>query len=564
MPTRLPFPGVRLLRRLLLIFALLVPGTIPASAARAQPTLILAPGSGAYGPGCAGRLMALGDGFPEGAGIALFALKAPGAPFTVANIRTLLATVAVQDGRFVGGYVGLDALLCAERGGDPAAYPDGSRIEIVAAIGTDVGEPFPRAGTELARATFTVDRERALPTSQRCFAETLLCVQGRFFAYWQEHGGLARNGFPLTAERTELLEDGREYTVQYFERVRLEYHPENPPPYDVLLGQFGRRVARGVACREEPIAVQRFFPETGHNLGGRFLDYWEANGGLAQFGLPISGEIGAELASQQIFMVQYFERARFEYHPENADPQYQVLLGQFGRQILAENALLAGDFGALYLGNERVRNQLGPPRAPGETVPGATQGFERGRMISFGRPFYDAQFGFYGHDRRIYVLCGGETAGQLLQSYPPDAPFFPDTWAEGQDPGGGPVPAPGLFLPQRGCGKVWREGRGVRDCLGYATAPPEVATILTVQPFTDGLLVSSAGDGGAIYAFFISWTNKVALWMRQNWDDGYCRQVPRAACNQPDRRSSGGQLGHDGHPVLLKPASALRQRDGFA
>jgi len=30
--------------------------------------------------------------------------------------------------------------------------------------------------------------------------------------------------------------------VQYFERVRLEYHPENPVPYDIFLGQFGRQI----------------------------------------------------------------------------------------------------------------------------------------------------------------------------------------------------------------------------------------------------------------------------------------------------------------------------------
>jgi hypothetical protein len=33
--------------------------------------------------------------------------------------------------------------------------------------------------------------------------------------------------------------------------------------------------------------------------------------------------------------VQYFERARFEHHPENSAPN-DVLLGQFGRRILAE------------------------------------------------------------------------------------------------------------------------------------------------------------------------------------------------------------------------------------
>jgi len=36
--------------------------------------------------------------------------------------------------------------------------------------------------------------------------------------------------------------------------------------------------------------------------------------------------------------VQYFERARFEFHPENIDPASQVLLGQFGRRFLAETS----------------------------------------------------------------------------------------------------------------------------------------------------------------------------------------------------------------------------------
>jgi hypothetical protein len=34
------------------------------------------------------------------------------------------------------------------------------------------------------------------------------------------------------------LENGQTYTVQYFERVRMEYHPENQPPYNILLGRL--------------------------------------------------------------------------------------------------------------------------------------------------------------------------------------------------------------------------------------------------------------------------------------------------------------------------------------
>jgi hypothetical protein len=48
-------------------------------------------------------------------------------------------------------------------------------------------------------------------------------------------------GYPLTAVRWDQLEDGHWYQVQYFERARFEYHPENQAPYNVLLGQFGRR-----------------------------------------------------------------------------------------------------------------------------------------------------------------------------------------------------------------------------------------------------------------------------------------------------------------------------------
>ena len=78
-----------------------------------------------------------------------------------------------------------------------------------------------------------------------CFAETSQCLQGRFLDYWQANGGLAQFGLPLTSEQPELLEDGKTYTVQYFERARFEFHPENAAPADILLGQFGRRVLGG-------------------------------------------------------------------------------------------------------------------------------------------------------------------------------------------------------------------------------------------------------------------------------------------------------------------------------
>jgi hypothetical protein len=163
-------------------------------------------------------------------------------------------------------------------------------------------------------------------------------VGARFLAYWRTHGGLAINGYPLSPEFEQQLADGKTYTVQYFERARFEYHPENAgTPYEVLLGQFGRRI-HGVDPVAAPLPDALYFTETGHNLRAGFRAYWEANGGLAQFGYPLTEEFTETLEDGQQYTVQYFERARFEYHPENAGTPYEVLLGQFGRRILDESS----------------------------------------------------------------------------------------------------------------------------------------------------------------------------------------------------------------------------------
>ena len=65
-------------------------------------------------------------------------------------------------------------------------------------------------------------------------------ICGTFLNYWYKHGGLQQFGYPITGlirERSEL--DGKEYVVQYFERAVFELHPENQPPYNVLLSHLG-------------------------------------------------------------------------------------------------------------------------------------------------------------------------------------------------------------------------------------------------------------------------------------------------------------------------------------
>ncbi len=74
----------------------------------------------------------------------------------------------------------------------------------------------------------------------------------------------------------------------------------------------------------------RYFPETGHTVKGRFLQYWSEHGGLTQQGFPLTEEFVevSELNGRE-YVVQYFERAVFEMHPENYPPN-DVLLSQLG------------------------------------------------------------------------------------------------------------------------------------------------------------------------------------------------------------------------------------------
>src|SRR4051812_39464903 len=74
----------------------------------------------------------------------------------------------------------------------------------------------------------------------RTFPETGKTVSGRFLDYWNTHGGLAQQGYPITNTMQEVSDtDGKTYTVQYFERSFFEQPPENAAPNDVLLSLLG-------------------------------------------------------------------------------------------------------------------------------------------------------------------------------------------------------------------------------------------------------------------------------------------------------------------------------------
>ena len=87
-----------------------------------------------------------------------------------------------------------------------------------------------------------------------------------------------------------------------------------------------------------------YFKETGHFVSGGFYGYWKQNGGLEILGLPLTEEFGEFDASRKITQtVQYFERAKFEYHAEAASAQ-RVQLALLGHEATAGKYFGPGRF----------------------------------------------------------------------------------------------------------------------------------------------------------------------------------------------------------------------------
>lgn len=91
------------------------------------------------------------------------------------------------------------------------------------------------SGRQFATQHFFVSRP-----DLRFFPETAHALGGAFLSFWTQYGGMYVFGLPISEAFDEVLPDGRTYRVQYFERVRLEIHPEAAgTPYEVQVGLLG-------------------------------------------------------------------------------------------------------------------------------------------------------------------------------------------------------------------------------------------------------------------------------------------------------------------------------------
>ena len=214
------------------------------------------------------------------------------------------------------------------------ADPVSGRWQLQAPDGTRFGD---RVWVSLQART-VLPTDRALPAAGpevRYFDETGHNVGFAFRRFFETYGGLDRFGYP----RTEELQEGG-WTVQYFQRARFEYHPEAAgTPFEVQLTLLGDDATAG--RRPFPAGApipdsgdHHYFPETGHSVHYAFWRYFREHGGLDSFGYPISEELYGE--NGWPYAVQYFQRARLEYHPEFAGTPYEVELGLLGDDALRQ------------------------------------------------------------------------------------------------------------------------------------------------------------------------------------------------------------------------------------
>jgi len=168
------------------------------------------------------------------------------------------------------------------------------------------------------------------------FPQTGYSIWGPFETYWQTNGGLAQFGLP----RTGVYHAGNNYDAQWFERALFTWNPNNANAYKVQLDLLGNEITAS-RRNEAPFVTAKpgtdgqYFAQTGHNLSGKFLEYWQETGGLPIYGYPISEPFMEQSKSDgNTYLVQYFERNRFELHPELAGTKFEVQLGLLGSELL--------------------------------------------------------------------------------------------------------------------------------------------------------------------------------------------------------------------------------------
>ncbi len=172
----------------------------------------------------------------------------------------------------------------------------------------------------------------------RYFSETGHWVTGDFLRFYERVSDPVQvYGYPITdAFQTGSVPQHPGMLVQYFQKARLEYHPENRPELQVTISPLGEyayeKDGPGKVVPTAPLLGRcRNIPADGFPVCYDFLTFFDAYGGIGQFGYPIS-----RVEYHNGRMVQYFQKTRFEWHNELPTGE-EVTLTYLGKQYFDLN-----------------------------------------------------------------------------------------------------------------------------------------------------------------------------------------------------------------------------------
>lgn len=234
-------------------------------------------------------------------------------------------------------------LVAATAGGGVALYRE--KVGAIAWQGWATGAPNGAPGLSLAwLPTPPAPLSPAPSFPGPCEQRGLYPVCGPFLRFYlSAHPALLMFGNSISPMQYDTLD--RRLIVQYFERARFEYRPDLPG--GVGLTRLGRLLSGGIHFSRAPAPgtalVRPFlFTQTGYSVGEPFLTFWRKHQGLTLLGYPISSLILGENddGSGRIYVMQYFEYARLEYHPEIFDAHFRIEPGILGKIYLCRRMRL--------------------------------------------------------------------------------------------------------------------------------------------------------------------------------------------------------------------------------
>jgi hypothetical protein len=158
------------------------------------------------------------------------------------------------------------------------------------------------------------------------FKETGHWVSGEFLIKYRSIPNAEElYGYPIT---DSFIDHTTDTLVQYFEKARFELDPSAPTGRRAKLSKLGEYLYEPDQPLSHPAYVRpcRKVGPGEFRVCQAFLEFFDANGGVAQFGSPISN---AEWLNG--WKLQCFTFACFEWHPE-LPPGQRVVVSDLGRQ----------------------------------------------------------------------------------------------------------------------------------------------------------------------------------------------------------------------------------------